>query len=58
MNMNDAISKMVTSFGPQDKDLGKVITTVMKFMPNKDVPDETMRKIMALGHSLKKVGVK
>ena len=58
MEMKTAVEKMVASFGPADKDLSAVTELVMRFMPKKDVPDEALRKIMVIGKSLKKLGVK
>lgn len=58
MQMNEAVGKLVANFGPEGKDMSTVTELVMKFMPQKDVSDEALRKIMAIGNALKKVGVK
>ncbi len=58
MEMKTAVEKMVAIFGPTDKDLSAVTELIMKVMPKKDVPDEALRKIMVIGKSLKKLGVK
>jgi len=57
MDMKTAVEKIVSKFGPEGKDLSKVTEIIMKVMPMKDVPDESLRKIMVIGHSLKKLGV-
>jgi hypothetical protein len=58
MNMEYVIKKLVAEFGPKGSDEGLLVATIVKVMPNRDVPDASFNKIMQVGKALRGVGVK
>ena len=56
--MKDAVEKLFVHFGPEDAtDPSPMVKRIVEIMPNKDVPDDVMRKIMSIGSVLKGAGV-
>lgn len=53
MQMKEAVEKLVVHFGPPNMDLSKAVDRIMGIMPKKDVPDDALRKVMAIGKLLK-----
>ena len=58
MKMKEVVESLFAQFGPEDQtDPGPLVKRVIAIMPNREVPEDTFKKIVSIGNVLKGAGV-